>query len=183
MAERPFECGHCKRPIQVIYKEIINDTITVTEMCEACPILQKRLYGEIPPTAREKQTEGETGLYCGSCRTPLESVKTGDVLGCPECYSVFSDTLFSGFSSEHAIPTQARKKGEKKKGIPLHVGKSPTTPISFPTSSQLTSLNEALNDALKKENYEQAAWIRDQIKALLEKMSHDEKPPPPQSPS
>jgi protein arginine kinase activator len=30
-------------------------------------------------------------------------------------------------------------------------------------------LNEALNETLKKEDYEQAAWLRDQIKAITEK--------------
>ncbi len=183
MAERPVECSHCKRSIKVIYKEIANDTITITEMCEVCPILQQKLHGEIAPSAREKQAEGGTGLYCASCRTPLEAVKTGDLLGCPECYSVFADVLVAGLSAENAIPLQTRKKRERKKGSPLHVGKSPTTPTSFPTSSQLTSLNEALNDALRKENYEQAAWIRDQIKTLLEKMSHGEKPPSSPNPS
>jgi len=57
----------------------------------------------------------------------------------------------------------------------LHLGKTPTKPVTIPTSSRLTALNEALNEALKKENYEQAAWIRDQIKALTEKGSNDRK--------
>jgi protein arginine kinase activator len=36
---------------------------------------------------------------------------------------------------------------------------------------QLTTLNEALNEALEKEQYEQAAWLRDQIKEWKEKIS------------
>jgi protein arginine kinase activator len=36
-------------------------------------------------------------------------------------------------------------------------------------------LNEALNEALKRENYEQAAFLRDQIKALMEKTSDEGK--------
>jgi len=35
----------------------------------------------------------------------------------------------------------------------------------------MASLNEALNEALKRENYEQAAWLRDQIKNLKEEKS------------
>ncbi|MCB1084762.1 MAG: UvrB/UvrC motif-containing protein, partial [Chlamydiia bacterium] len=34
--------------------------------------------------------------------------------------------------------------------------------------SRIRDLSEALNQALKGENYEEAAWIRDQINALTE---------------
>ncbi|MGH2639313.1 MAG: UvrB/UvrC motif-containing protein [Rhabdochlamydiaceae bacterium] len=49
------------------------------------------------------------------------------------------------------------------------MGRSPQHSESPALSSKLTSLNEALNEAVKKENYEQAASIRDQIKALTDK--------------
>lgn len=62
-----------------------------------------------------------------------------------------------------------------KKTQPLHVGKTPNKPLTIPSSSRLKTLNEALNEALKKENYEQAAWIRDQIKDLTEKGPNDGK--------
>lgn len=183
MAERPVECGHCKRPIKVIYKEIVGGGTTATEMCVECPILQKKLHGEAVVEIKGEKVKKETGLCCGSCRTSLEAIQTGDLLGCPECYAVFSDLLFSELASANALPLQTRKKAEKKKGAPLHVGKTPTTPVAFPRSSQLTELNEALNDALRKENYEQAAWIRDQIKALLGKMNHGKETSPPENPS
>lgn len=58
------------------------------------------------------------------------------------------------------------EKAEKKKAKPVHLGKSPSNPAVITPSEKLSSLNTALNDALKKENYEQAAKIRDQIKDL-----------------
>ena len=48
----------------------------------------------------------------------------------------------------------------------LHVGKSPETEPLQLSQSRLNALNEDLGEALKGENYEQAAWLRDQINSL-----------------
>ncbi|MBI3236688.1 MAG: UvrB/UvrC motif-containing protein, partial [Chlamydiales bacterium] len=92
-----------------------------------------------------------------------------------ECYSVFSDLLITELASAHKLPAQLKKSLSSKKGQAIHVGKSPGSDGIIPASSQLTTLNEALNDALKIENYEQAAWLRDQIKALTEKTDEGKK--------
>ena len=55
MAERPVECGQCKKPVKVLYKEIVGESKTCTEMCADCPILQEKLHGTTP---REKSPEG-----------------------------------------------------------------------------------------------------------------------------
>jgi protein arginine kinase activator len=176
MADRPAECaGHCKRPIKVTYKEILGNVVTVTEMCTECPIYEQKLHGQIKTSTIEGLAGGETGLCCSNCRTTLESVLTGNPLGCSECYPVFSDVLISELISEDAVPSHIKKSIAAKKTQPLHIGKSPSNTQPLPASTRLTALNEALNDALKKENYEQAAWLRDQIKALMEKESDDGK--------
>lgn len=170
MAERPVECSHCKKAIKVIYKEIVDRSIICTEMCSECPVLQQKLHGQsLEPQTREGLTEAEGSLCCGKCRTSLESVKMGNPLGCAECYTVFADVLTSELIAADKIPSHLKKETLSKKTQPLHVGKSPNKPLTLPSSSRLTALNEALNEALKKENYEQAAWIRDQIKTLMDK--------------
>lgn len=168
MGERPVECSHCKKPIKVIYKEITEDSTIVTEMCEDCPVLQRKLHGEpsVPTTAPLGK---ETGLYCGKCDTNLEWVKTGNPLGCSDCYSVFSDILSQELLASHKIPTRLKKTIEMKRAQPIHIGAGPSKVISIALSDQLAPLHEALNEALKKENYEQAAWLRDQIKSITEK--------------
>ena len=176
MAERPVECSHCKKAIKVIYKEIVDTSIVCTEMCADCPLLQQRLHGQsLEPQSRERLTETEAGVCCGNCRTTLESIQMGNPLGCSECYAVFSDVLVSELIAADKIPSRIKKDVLAKKTQPLHIGKSPNKPLTIPSSSRLTALNEALNDALKRENYEQAAWIRDQIKALTEKGANDGK--------
>lgn len=168
MAERPVECSHCKKHIKVIYKEIIGDAILCSEMCHDCPILEQKLHGQ-PQESQSPDIEDSTSLCCANCMTTLESIKTGFPLGCSNCYSVFEDIIIKELVEQDKLPSRGRKELLSKKSSPLHLGKSPKTSITIPSSSRLSSLNEALNEALKKENYEQAAWLRDQIKELMEK--------------
>lgn len=174
MAERPIECSHCKKPITVTYKEILDISVTCNEMCATCPILEQKLHGYSSKVASH-ESHAETGLCCGNCRTTLESIKMGNPLGCSECYAVFADILIVELTSMEKIPLQLLKVAKNRKNQTLHLGKSPNKSARIPSSNRLVVLNEALNDALKKENYEQAAWLRDQINDLLGKNNSDGK--------
>lgn len=174
MAERPIECGHCKKPITVIYKEMLDALVTCNEMCATCPILEQKLHG-YSSQITSHESHAETGMCCGNCRTTLESIKMGNPLGCSECYAVFADILVTELTSTEKIPIQLLKTTKNRKNQPLHLGKTPNKSVKIPSSNRLVVLNEALNDALKKENYEQAAWLRDQINVLLGKNNSDGK--------
>lgn len=113
------------------------------------------------------------GVCCGRCGTTMLSVRTGNLLGCPECYSVFEEVLMQELS-ERKVPTRIKKMKENTKKPYLHAGKTPDQKADISSASRIVSLNEALKEALKKENYEQAAWLRDQIKALTEKGQKNE---------
>ncbi len=168
MDDRSVECSQCKKPVKVVYKEIVDKSVIRTEMCADCPLLEERLHGA--STANAESIEGvKAGLCCNNCRTTLESVKTGNALGCSECYVVFSDLLVSELIASNSLPSRMIKSLTVKKNQPLHVGKFLDKPLTFATSERLKELNEALAEALKKENYEHAASLRDQIKALKEK--------------
>ncbi len=173
MADRPEECSQCRKPIAAVYKEIVSDLVTCTEMCADCPVLQARLYGTVS-IASGKQTPGaEAGVCCGRCGTTLLSVRTGGLVGCSECYTVFDEVLVHELVSQGKVPNRMRKMQENSKKQFLHAGKTPDKAVELSSTSRIVSLNEALKEALKKENYEQAAWLRDQIKALTEKGEHE----------
>ncbi|MBM3207300.1 MAG: hypothetical protein FJZ57_01665 [Chlamydiae bacterium] len=167
MSERPVECSHCKKVTKICYTQIINDVETSLDMCVDCPILQQRMTG-IKVSDKTQPNENEMGLCCGNCGTTLESILTGTPLGCSQCYSIFEEVLINDLLSIEAIPSRLEKRLNRKKSQPLHVGKSPSISINIPASSRISTLNEALNEALKKENYEQAAWLRDQIKDIMD---------------
>ena len=176
MTERPVECTQCKKPAKVIYKEIVGNAITCTEVCADCPILEQKLHGTAPKEKTAGIPEAETGLCCGHCRTTLDAVKMGNPVGCSECYNVFAEPLITELMEENRLPSSLKKNLSNRKNQSLHVGKAPGKEVQpLPSSSKLTALNEALNEALKKENYEEAAALRDQIKALTEKKPNDRK--------
>ncbi|MFI5335107.1 MAG: UvrB/UvrC motif-containing protein [Chlamydiales bacterium] len=174
MPERPVECSHCKKPIKVIYKEIFDKTVVRTEMCSDCPVLEQKLHGDAQLARAGEERQG-TGLSCGNCLTTLESVKTGNPLGCFECYTVFSDLLVSQLIESDSLPARMKKSLSIKRSQALHLGKSPEKTVTIAASSRILALNEALNEALKRENYEEAALLRDQIKALTEKPKQDDR--------
>ena len=170
-----MECSsQCQRPNCVIYKEIVGDLVTCVEMCSECPVLHEKLYGTISPGAGMQSTEAQMGVCCGRCGTTMLSVRTGNLLGCAECYSVFEETLMQELLTAK-VPKRMRKMKENTKKPHLHTGKTPDQAADLSSASRIVSLNEALKEALKKENYEQAAWLRDQIKALTEKAKSGQK--------
>ncbi len=162
--DRPLECGECKKPIAIRYTEIVGDSIIHTSMCADCPELQRRLHGTSPRELVANQT-GAAGLECGNCGTRLEDVKRGHPLGCSECYTVFEDVLLIEMQATNRLPARLSL---SKKNVPLHIGRSPGEKLAINPSSRLLALNEALKETLSREDYEQAAWLRDQIKALTE---------------
>ncbi len=174
--DRPLECSECKKPISVRYTEIVGDMITEIHMCADCPELQKRLHGTSPREFVAEQTGNPAGLECGNCGTTLEDVKRGHLLGCSICYTVFEDVLFTEMQTTNRLPP----KMINKKGHPLHIGRSPGETSSVTLSSRLVALDEALKETLSREDYEQAALLRDQIKEITEKGEWKEKGTPKQ---
>lgn len=164
-SDRPLECGECKKPIAIRYTEIVGNAFTHTSLCADCPELQLRLHGTNPQDLVANQSGSVTGLSCGNCGTTLEEVKRGHRLGCSECYTVFEDVLLIEMQVANRLPSRILP---AKKSIPIHIGRSPGEKLAINPSSRLLALNEALTETLNREDYEQAAWLRDQIKALTE---------------
>lgn len=170
--ERPLECSECKKPIAVRYTEIVGDSITHTIMCVDCPQLQRRLHG-IPASTIAGEQKLAAGLCCGNCGTTLDAVRMGNPVGCNECYEVFEDILLSEMTAAHKIPPRITP---TKKTSPIHIGRSPGEIKEISSTLRLVALNEALNETLRKEDYEQAAWLRDQIKALTDETKEKDEP-------
>ncbi|MCB1107199.1 MAG: UvrB/UvrC motif-containing protein [Chlamydiia bacterium] len=162
MHERPLECSQCKKGADVIYSEMVGETVITTEMCRECPVLKQKLQGN---ASFQNEAKKEEGLCCSHCQTSLESVLMGEPLGCQECYAIFQDVLTDQLLDSQLI--SPRLKPNPASPVPtLHIGRSPHIDENMKHSARIRDLNEALSDALKGENYEEAAWLRDQINAL-----------------
>lgn len=165
LPDRPLECSECKKPISICYTEIVGDSITRTSMCADCPELYRRLHRMPLHPSTSSLEQNTTKVACGNCGTTLEALRVGLPLGCSGCYEVFSDILVGEMLAAEKIPARL---ANAKKAIPLHIGRAPGESQAINPSLRLLALNEALTETLKKEDYEQAAWLRDQIKELTE---------------
>lgn len=161
---RPLECGECKKPLAVQYTEIAHDCLTRTVMCKDCPVLQRKLFGSTHPHPFSLP-EGGADLVCGVCGTSLDAVRMGAPLGCPTCYDVFEEVILVELVQGKKVPNRITT---AKKSTLIHIGKAPGEVREMNPAMRLLALNEALSETLKREDYEQAALLRDQIKALTE---------------
>ena len=96
-------------------------------------------------------------VRCGSCGFDYSDFKRLGRLGCPECYRAFEKQLLPLLRQLH--------------GSTQHRGKSPAE--IEPTvliNQELVELKEELSRAVQKEQYEEAARIRDRIKELESKV-------------
>jgi protein arginine kinase activator len=160
--ERPLECAECHRPIKVRYTEVVGKNTTSYHMCSECPVLQKKLQGQ---TLFGNDAGSHAPLCCGGCGLSLEDLKKGSFLGCPMCYDVFKDEIIHELTEQKRLP-KLPKIGD---GESLHVGRRAGASQEMSVPIQLSTLQQALHDTLGREDYEQAAYLRDQIKALEER--------------
>lgn len=92
-------------------------------------------------------------LQCSHCGMTINEFKNTGRLGCANCYITFEDQL---------IPIIKKVQGSTE-----HTGKAPAKmDKKFSKRRQIDLLKEKINDAIQKEDYEQAAVLRDQIKSL-----------------
>lgn len=84
---------------------------------------------------------------CPTCGSTIHDISITNRLGCADCYEFFKTEL---------KPVIAKMQNTLK-----HVGKSPKK-----KNFNVNDLEVRLSDAVKKENYEEAAIIRDEIKRL-----------------
>lgn len=171
LPERPLECSDCKKPIHTHYSEMVGPVINQTCMCFDCPVLERHLFGLRGIAGSEGlKPENITGLACGNCGTTLEQLRMGAPLGCTVCYSVFEESIITELLALEKIPPRL---ATVKKSQSLHIGRIQGQPLETSSSMRLLALNEALSETLKREDYEQAAMLRDQIRALTEDQEHN----------
>lgn len=161
--DRPIECSGCQNPIGTYYTQVVDESIKKHCMCNECPILQEKLFHASKETASLTSAQ-PSKLCCGRCGMTLEDIFQSRRLGCAECYSVFEDVLIKELVKDQIIPK------EMANAPTFHTGSSPGENVELGSSVQLLALNEALIDMVEKEEYEQAARIRDQINELMEKL-------------
>lgn len=148
------ECG--TRPAEVLMTAVVGGQTTTRHLCRECVKkykagdLQAVLAAVLSAMAQKEQAPEITCPRCGE--TYSEFQKTG-MLGCAECYQAFRKEL---------TPLIARVQGRAQ-----HAGRRP--PVSEEEQArlnQMESLRSRMEAAVAEENFEEAARLRDELRAM-----------------
>ncbi|MBI4027219.1 MAG: UvrB/UvrC motif-containing protein [Verrucomicrobia bacterium] len=160
-----MKCDVCKEAEATVHlTQIVSGDIQKVDLCEACA----KAKGVSDPTGfsladmllglgqGEKTTEAGTAaaeLRCAACGMTQSDFKKSGRLGCAQCYETFAGGLAPLLKGMH--------KGEQ------HVGKVPPSHSdSTAVADRLKALRRDLEQAVKGENFEVAAELRDRIRKL-----------------
>jgi protein arginine kinase activator len=160
-------CDICqKEEATIFYKEMINNEYSEMHLCDKCaheqgvkkfqfPTAITNLLSALAELGAETLPKEIGEEKCPGCGFTYSDFRERGKLGCGQCYQSFSEPLSNILRKIH--------------GNIRHIGKSPAkAPVSKDVSKmkEIEALRNALNEAVKKEEYEEAAKLRDKIRAL-----------------
>lgn len=160
-----MQCQICNKNDATIHlTEISSGMRTEMHLCENCAAEQNIMVkSHIPinellsgllsvqPTDEEISGPTQEQLVCPNCGFTLAQFRKEGVLGCPYDYEVFESALEPLIEKAH-------------NGKTAHCGKIPSsTPVDTKKHMEILSLKRQLDDAVRSEDYELAAVLRDKI--------------------
>lgn len=111
---------------------------------------------------------------CPHCGMTWEAFQQNGLLGCSECYDHFKDVLPPLLRSLHGHTEHIGKKPAADASA--QQGAATTIDVEPAAESELERLKSAMKQAVETENFEEAARLRDAIKALEAKEKNDGNP-------
>lgn len=159
-------CQNCqKRIANVHFTQIINNNKVEIYVCEQCardkgqfsfvsPLNISDFFSGIMGIDNTNQYIPQvTSVVCKKCGMSYEEFQKTGKMGCESCYEAFGERM---------KPLIKRLHGSSE-----HIGKLPgRVSKSIKVSKEIDKLKEQLNNAIKNEEYEKAAEIRDKIKSF-----------------
>ncbi|MBI3252275.1 MAG: UvrB/UvrC motif-containing protein [Candidatus Omnitrophica bacterium] len=172
------ECGKNKATVHLT--EIVNEQVTKLNLCEACAKQKgsdaEQHFGIADLLSALSDVETHPPVpgggpapknKCANCGLSYEDFKKIGRLGCSDCYAAFRVSLAPLLKRIH--------------GAQQHMGKSPSPSLlkdlklSDKFHEELVAAKEALVKAVRAEEFEEAATLRDKIKFLEKKMKENGK--------
>lgn len=160
-------CDLCHKREAIIHiTEVINDQARELHVCQKCAeaegIKMQQNFGisdllsglvEFPSFIEEEKV-----LKCPNCGMTYSDFRKLGKLGCGSCYTAFREVLMPLLKNIHGSGHHAGR--EPKKEVEAKKLKPPKT------EDRIAELKDKLQKAIQSEEYEQAAVLRDKIRAL-----------------
>ncbi len=113
------------------------------------------LFGSFFENALPARTQA---TRCETCGTTYNDIARSGMMGCADCYDVFSDRIMPTIRRIHGNTSHMGKNSLSYKKVEA-VEKEPET-----KDDELTKLKAQLDEAVKNQEFETAAVLRDRIK-------------------
>lgn len=172
-----MKCQNCNENEANAYiRKNINGKVTEMHLCSECAeklgvmhefsvenIFGDTFFGNLLSSGLESMNILSSVDRCEYCGSTFNDIVKNGLVGCAHCYDKFSDKLSDSISKIH--------------GKTSHIGKTisyteePDKTAPAPqqnAKSELKKLKKDLKDAVSEQRFEDAAVLRDKIKALSE---------------
>lgn len=164
-----MKCDGCKKnDAHLVLHMITNGQVATRSLCMECA---KKAHEEMSQafstmgmtmagmdemrteSVKEAEKLHLPRMICASCRTAYEDIDNDTVFGCSQCYQAFHDQVIHYLSSLRETEQAAT---------------SVVSPLMLePSVVTEGDLRDRLSEALKAEDYEQAASLRDRLRESI----------------
>lgn len=163
-------CQNCAKAQATTHiKRVVNGETTQHHLCSQCagelgytdmfsgfaPLSLSDFFSDFLSDVSRKAV-GAKVERCPRCGNSFQDIVRESKLGCAECYRIFYDKLQPSLERIHGRVLHAGKKVE----VTHDEQPVPTK------EEQLAKLREMLDEAIRTQEFEQAAKLRDEIRAL-----------------
>lgn len=184
-------CERCKiREANIQYTEVINGVKTEHNFCAQCAkemdfgpysaifdgefplaqLLSGLLGGEWPVQKENRLSQ----VTCPTCGTSYEEFVKNSCFGCADCYSVFDLLIHDNIKKLQGSDSHKGKRpvyqelSDGSQAQAAAVAEEETGAKKNTVEQQIRAWDRKLKEALRMEDYENAALCRDKIRALRE---------------
>lgn len=176
-----MKCEKCNNNEATIHlTEIVKNVKTELHLCEQCARragvnsrvsnFSLTLHDMLSFIDLEELKNNSTDVSCGNCGLSFSEYKKSGMLGCPRCYLDMGAHLLPSLKSLYGFeyhtgttPSHYIEPDGNKNILLTPKSEIPETPEE---ASQISELQKKLDAAVSREQYEEAALIRDRIREL-----------------
>ncbi|MBE6631001.1 MAG: hypothetical protein E7624_09185 [Ruminococcaceae bacterium] len=159
-----MKCEKCnEREATVLFKQTVNGETTTAHLCAECAAKMQseagfsahfpfggNLFGDLFGITSPAKS---TAKKCEGCGATFADIRRAGKVCCPACYKSFAAELEPTIHSLY--------------GKAVHVGRAPAGHRALrDRQNKLSNLKNELREAIAAERFEDAAALRDEIKAL-----------------
>src|SRR5690625_4585298 len=173
-----MKCQRCEQNEATMhYTQVVNGEKTEVHLCNQCAdkegymnfhnnglSIHQFLTSMFPfdqPMSQKQSIQSHTTLQCDHCGLTYDEFRNKGKFGCNHCYEAFEPYLNPIFKRVHS-------------GNERHVGKIPKRAGgNLHKQREMDKLKHELVQLIEKEAFEDAAQVRDRIKALREEIESE----------